>query len=88
MAAATEKAPIWLKRPYHITDSTLRATIEALESASAVAISEAKRAPPDRQAAAMEAADKAKQASNATRAAVPEHLCSCGVITCGAALGD
>ena len=36
----------------------------------------------------MEAADKAKQASNATRAAVPEHLRSCGVITCGAALGD
>ena len=53
-----------------------------------MATSEAKRAPPDRQAAAMEAADKAKQASNATRAAVPEHLRSYGVITCGAALGD
>jgi hypothetical protein len=36
----------------------------------------------------MEAADKAKKASNATRAAVPKHLRSCGVITCGAALGD
>jgi hypothetical protein len=53
-----------------------------------MATSEAKRAPPDRQAAAMEAAVKAKQASNATRAAIPEHLRSCGVITCGAALGD
>jgi hypothetical protein len=87
-AAATEKAPIWLQRPYHITDSTLKATIEALESSSSMAASEAKRAPPDRQAAAMEAADKVKQAANAARAAVPEHFRSYGVITCGAALGD
>jgi hypothetical protein len=36
----------------------------------------------------MEAAGKAKQAANAARAAVPEHLRSYGVITCGAALGD
>ena len=64
---AAEKAPSWLSCPYHITDDNLRANIENLENKAARARAEAKHAPPDKQAAAMEAVEAATEAVKAAR---------------------